>query len=41
MLRKGEKNIEERIKKFVFEEKPESHQLHYKNLPFFMCNIGG
>jgi len=41
MLRKGEKNIEERIKKFVFEEKPESHKLHYKNLPFFMCNIGG
>jgi len=41
MLRKGEKNIEDRIKKFVFEEKPESHLLQFKNLPFFMCNIGG
>jgi len=41
ILRKGEKNIEDRIKKFVFEEKPESHLLQFKNLPFFMCNIGG
>lgn len=41
MLRKGEKNIKEKIEKFVFEEKPEKHLLLYKNLPFFMCNIGG
>ncbi len=41
MLRKGEKNIEEKIKKFVIEEKPKGHILHYKKLPFFMCNIGG
>jgi len=41
MLRKSEKNIEEKIKKFAIEEKPEGHILHHKNLPFFMCNIGG
>ncbi|MGC8977290.1 MAG: GTP 3',8-cyclase MoaA [Candidatus Ratteibacteria bacterium] len=41
IIRKDRKFIEEKIMEFIYNEKPERHNMVKEKLPFLMCKIGG